>query len=171
MENTPQGQIYKPELLPRRGELFAWLCAIALVITWIIVAVVGKPIPAGVKFLGVFLVFAASSISLGNWMDRHTILIIEENGVRYTNKLRKVFLKWEQIDKVEVFNSSWGKKVQIFGSIQHFSFRTLGEIELGGKTKGRMGFARGEEILTTILSRSNLKEIEHSGSSYYYARR
>jgi len=121
-------------------------------------------------FLAIFFLFAALSISLGNWIDRRTLMRIEPSGVSFRNGLRNVHLEWPEINRIEVLNSSLGSKVRVYGEKAHFNFRTLGEFKVGGETKGRMGFAEGETILRIILKNSELIEVEHAGNSYYYAR-
>jgi hypothetical protein len=80
-------------------------------------------------------------------------------------------VSWDEIEQVQVFNSSWGKKVRVIGGEQHFDFRTLGELTVSGEVKSRMGFREGEKILSLILAKSGLRQVEQSGNSYYYARK
>ena len=47
----------------------------------------------------------------------------------------------------------------------------LGELTMSGEVKGRMGFVQGEKILHQLLVKTGLIEIEHTGNSYYYARK
>jgi hypothetical protein len=162
-------QEYRPELLSRRGEALAWGSALLVVAAWIVLGVSGRSAPAAVPVLAVFLLLAALGISLSNWMDRQTRILIDPHGITFHNGLRHTHLVWPQIRQVQVFPSPWGRKVEIVGPDSHFSFRTMGEVKVQGDVKGRMGFKQGESILKLILERAHLKQIEHPGSGYYYA--
>jgi hypothetical protein len=161
---------FHPELIPRKGERTAWLLfAIALVflavslwsadaLTWLAIVLV------------VLLFFSAGSISLGNWVDRKTVLNLDADGIRFQNGLRKVFMGWDEIQAVNVIESAWGQRVQVRGPATHFTFRTLGEVWMQGELKGQMGFTEGESILKEILQNSALKVSETTEKVRYYSR-
>lgn len=151
-------QEFRPEILPRRGEWTAW--GLWLVVTLVFWAMrrLGT-IPAWAWVLWGFLLFSAVSISLGNWMDRHTVLSIGMEGIEFTNGLRHVNLAWSDVLKVSVFPASLGRTVQVEGRDAHFRFKTLGEFALGGQVRGRTGFSAGEEILQEIVRRSGLHRV------------
>jgi hypothetical protein len=170
MENEPFTGEFRPEQLSRRGERLAWLTAVLSFVAWTLLSLTGRPVLDVVPFMSFFFLFAAASISLGNWVDRRTVLRLEQDGVAFKNGLRNVHLAWDQIKEIQVFAANWGKKVRVIGGQAHFDFRTLGELKLGGEVKGRMGFEQGEFILRQILLATGLKEVEHNRNSYYYAR-
>ncbi len=161
---------YRPELLSRRGELIAWGSTLILGIGGLVLRLGGQPVPGVVFFLGVFLLLAALSISLGNWMDRHTLIRLDGKGIEFSNGLRHVYLPWQEIRQVYVLPSRWGDKVQVFGARAYFHFRTLGEVKVQGEVKGRMGFEKGEEILGAILLNGQLHAVERPGEGNYYVR-
>ncbi len=171
MNDEVMKQEFRPELLPRRGEVLAWLTTILWFLAWTILSLMGREIFRFVPVMAFLFLGIAASISLGNWVDRQTVLCLMENGVTFKNGLRTVYLTWDEINQIQVFGSSWGRKVRVIGELAHFDFRTLGELTMGGEVKGRMGFTMGEEILRQILQNTGLKEVEHTGNSYYYARR
>ncbi len=119
-----------------------------------------------------FFLFSAASISLSNWMDRHSILRLDIEGIAFKNGLRNVYMRWGQIQSIHVRPVQWGaKKVQVVGEHTHFAFRTLGEVEYKGEIAGRTGFTQGDKILRVILRASGLQLIEDSNTpGYYYAR-
>lgn len=160
---------YHPELVPRRGELNAWIFA-AMTAAGVYILHTTQRVPGWTWiFLG-FLVFSAISISLGNWIDRKATIVMEEKGIHFENGLRSVRLGWLEVQKVAVTPSRWGQNVQVMGERSHFGFKTLGEVQFQGKVRGRTGFAAGEEILDTILREANLHLIEQKENEYYYAR-
>jgi hypothetical protein len=161
---------FRPELIPRRGERIAWGASLLMLAAWAVLLALETPAHPLFMLLAVFLLLSALAISLGNWADRRTFIRLEADGVRFENGLRRAHLRWGEIRQVQVFPSTWGKKVRVLGEQAHFDFRTLGEVRLDGELKGRMGFADGELILQTILEKAALKEIEQPGKGYYYAR-
>lgn len=166
---------YHPELISRRGEAIAWTGVLLVIAGWVVLRLYGQPVPFMLPLLGVPLLLAALGISLGNWMDRHTALSLEPDGLAYHNGLRHVRLKWEEIQRVRVIPAPWGKKVQVFGRQAYFAFNTLGEVKVQGRTMGRVGFSAGDQILEQILSSADLHPVQSSESSgvgeiYNYAR-
>ena len=161
---------YRPELLSRRAELIVWVLALIVGITWLILVLTNATVHRSVPFMTGFLVLVGLGMSLANWMDRRTHIKTDQEGIVFTNGLRHTQLAWEDIRKVEVFPSNWGKKVRVYGAKAYFEFRTLAEVKVDGQIKGRMGFPAGEIILDQILDAANLKETEHTDSGYYYTR-
>jgi hypothetical protein len=161
---------FHPELLSRRGELTAWGLAFVVGLAWFVFSQSKLSSPVAFPILEAFLLFSALSISLGNWVDRHTVIHLGQGGIEFENGLRKASLKWEEINKIKVYPSAWGKKVQVIGSQAYFSFRTLGEVKYLGASRGRMGFAEGELILQRLLEAAHLGDLKKLNAGYYYAR-
>lgn len=166
--NSPQ--VYFPEVLSRRGEFTAWILFCLVLVGGLVLRLRTGSISYAVIFLGVFLLLSGFSISLGNWMDRHTYIEIKPGGIEFANGLRFSDLEWLEIFHVEIHPSSWGDKVHVRGVKSHFAFRTLGEVRVNQEIKGRMGFKDGDKILEVIIERSNLTEVEHSKPGKYYER-
>ena len=170
MQSEGERSQYHPELISRRGELTAWTLAILTTGAWIFLAIGDHRIFWGIPVLAVLLLLSALSISLGNWMDRQSVITVDPAGIKFTNGVRHAELGWHQIQQVKVYKHRWGDKVHVVGERSHFSFRKLGEVTARGQVKGRMGFADGEYILQTVLKSAGLREIEHDQEYYYYAR-
>ncbi|MCK5313953.1 MAG: hypothetical protein KAJ53_02470 [Anaerolineales bacterium] len=161
---------FKPEQVSRRGEFIAWGCAVLVGVLWLVLIWQGQAVTWAILLLEIFLLFAGTSISLGNWMDRKTLLRLDQKGISYKNGLRKVQMNWQDIRQVRVLPTRWGSKVQVIGEDAYFEFRTLGEVKIGGELKGRMGFEKGDEILQAIVIASDLQKTDDPGDGYYYAR-
>jgi hypothetical protein len=170
--NLAPAEAYQPVLLPRRGELIAWLCAIMCAVAWLVLHLAKSPVFIGLKILAALLIFISIAISMSNWMDRRTVLKIDPQGIAFENGLRKAQLGWQDIRRVEVISSSLGNKVRVLGDAAHFDFRTLAEVKLGGELKGQMGFQDGEKILKEIIQQADLKETGNpeEGCVYYVPR-
>jgi hypothetical protein len=162
---------YRPELLPRRGEWVAWGLALLVAGTWLWLLLSRQRASSALPLLAAVLFFSATSISMGNWMDRHTLLVVDADGVRFENGLRHIQMKWQEINEVRLFPATWGNKVQVFGENVYFHFHTLGEVKYRGEVRGKTGFAKGEEIMRHIILNSSLEIVDHLGEVYYYARR
>lgn len=161
---------YRPLLIPRRGEIIAWLLTLLVGAVSLVFILTGQRAPVFLWILALLLLLSAVLISLSNWVDRHTIIRIHTDSVDFRNGLRKVSLTWDQIQEIRIQSSEWGKRVQVYGDQAHFVFRTLGEVRLRGKLQGKMGFERGEDILRQLVENSQLRIADQSGDDYYYAR-
>jgi hypothetical protein len=164
-----------PELSPRRGEWIAWGTTSLVWGTWIVLIFAGQPTSFWLPLLGVPLGLIAMGISLGNWLDRHTVIRLDEESIYYSNGLRRVALQWDEIQEVRVLPAQWGQKVQVFGERTYFAFHTLGEVTANGKTLGRTGFVEGDFIVQCVLdeaqlSSSNQIDIGGQQDGYYYSR-
>jgi len=161
---------FQPELLPRRGEMNAWLMTLAATVGLFILNQTLEIVPGWTWVFCGFLAFSAVSISFGNWMDRRTYIALDADGISFENGLRRVRLSWHQIQKVAVLPARWGKSVQVLGENSHFSFKTLGKVQFQGEVRGQTGFTEGQTILDMILQETGLELIEETNSAYYYAR-
>lgn len=170
MQSEKEFEEFQPELIPRRGEIVSWGLALVVTVTWIIVAVSGKPVITPLPLLALFLVFSGVAISMGNWMDRRTRIITGMHEIAFENGLRHVRLRWEEIQQVKVFPSNWGKRVSVIGSECHFEYRTLGKVQVSGEVKGQVGFLAGDIILERILTAGNLGTVKQEGTGKVYSR-
>ena len=116
---------------------------------------------------GAFLVLSALSISLGNWMDRRSVIRLDADGITFENGVRSVRLAYPEVQGVAVIPTRLGKRVQVQGAQSHFTFKTMSETALGGQTL-RTGFADGQEILDAVLKECGFQlKAEKDGASYY----
>jgi hypothetical protein len=171
---SPKERTYRPDLLSRRNEVIAWgLFALALlgglISTWYVQSVGGE-LPTWV-YAGVGVVFVvAAGFSLGNWMDRRTVLKLADEGLEFSNGLRHVKVGWRDVSSLEVKRSPMGDAVRVTGPRSRFSFTVSGGMRFGGKRRSRFGFSNGEEIIKEIVKRSGLSLTGQNASGYYYAR-
>ena len=160
---------FRPELMPRKGEFNAWALAIGL---GIVLYLAISAWPDSLTFLVLFevvMVFFALAISLGNWMDRRTVLRLGADGVSFENGIRSTRLGWPDIQNVAVVETRSGKRVQVQGEQLHFTFKTLTVMSMFGQSV-HSGFANGQEILDMVLQSGNLKLTKEEQGVYYYAR-
>lgn len=166
---SSQEQTHRPELLPRQGERNAWIFTLLASLALGLLHLQGV-VSVFSWIFAIFLFISALSISLGNWMDRRTILRIAADGVSFENGLRYVSLTWPQINEVRIRPARWGKQIQVIGEQSHFSFNTLGELQFKGENRAKVGFAQGQEILKEILSASGLTKKQQNEQYAYYSR-
>lgn len=164
MENDLAPQEFRPEPMPRRGELIAWACTLLVGGAWCWLARSGQGVHPMIPLLAIPLLLAALSISLGNWMERATRLRLNGEGIAFQNGLRRVRLAWDEIRQVQVSPAHWGRRVDVVGENAHFRFYTLGEVKMAGKVRGRTGFVAGEWILKRILEQGDLHQRHHPGA-------
>ena len=161
---------FHPENISRRAEATLWALAILSLAALVLLRSRIAGVSPWYMVFVVLLAFSAASTTLGNWMDRKTVLILRLKGLDFRNGLRNVTLNWDEIQEVQVFPSRWGKQAHVVGSHAHFSFRTLSELTHRGETRAKMGFAQGEYIIEQIVNNSGLKEIDQTRNGCYYAR-
>lgn len=166
---------FKPEMATRRGEIIAWGTALLVNGAWLLLILFDQGFSVWLLVLGLPLFLVACGVSLANWIDRHSIMIVGEAGITYNNGLRSVDLEWGEIQEVRVLPAQWGEKVQVFGEHAYFGFHTLGEVKSNGKLLGRTGFKSGDQILARILEKSGLTEsklveLGDQQEGYYYSR-
>lgn len=160
---------YHPELLPRRGEWLAWLTGTGLLIGLFLAdrRLGDMALPYWI-FAGL-LIFFAMSISLGNWMDRRSLIRMGADGVAFENGLRSVRLAWSEIQHVTVMPTRLGKRVEVVGLQSHFSFKTIWSSGPGDQDM-RMGYSDGQKILEIIIRESGLSQQSERDGMVYYAR-
>lgn len=161
---------FRPEQNSRRGEFIAWGATLMVGLAWLVLTINNQDIPNAIPFLGIFLLLSSASISLGNWVDRRTVIRVSTDGIGFKNGLRNVRMNWDEIKQVRVIPTRWGSKIQTFSDTAFFEFRKLGEVKLSGNFTGKIGFKQGDEILQQIILKSGLQIIENQGEGYYYAR-
>ena len=146
--------------MPRRGEFTAWALALLLGLSLFIVSSSSQLS----LFLWVFegiLIFSALSISLGNWMDRRTVLRLSGDEIAYENGLRSVRLRWSEVQNVAVVEGKSGKRVQVQSADSHFTFKTLTVMNMFGQS-AQTGFEAGHEILNIVLHSADMKLTKES---------
>ncbi len=114
---------FRPELMPRRGEINAWLLTAAAALGLFFLNQTLDIVPGWAWIFCAFLAFSALSISFGNWMDRKTRVRLDADGISFENGLRRVRLGWPEVQKVAVLPARWGKSVQVLGEKSHFGFQ------------------------------------------------
>jgi hypothetical protein len=160
---------FHPEKISRRAEVTIWVLAVfSLAALTTLRFRVADVSPWYTVFVGLMYLSAAST-TLGNWMDRKTVLILRSDGLDFTNGLRDVSFNWDDIQEVQVFPSRWGTQAHIVGTLAHFSFRTKSELTHKGEIRAKMGFAQGEYIIEQILKNGGLQENDQTGKGRYYA--
>jgi hypothetical protein len=158
---------FYPELMPRRGELMAWLAGIGMLIGLFFATSRWGAQSFVFWTFAALLLFSAVSISLGNWMDRRSVIRLGADGIAFENGVRSVRLTWPEVQNVAVVPTRLGKRVQIQGAQSHFTFKTMSESTLAGQ-QIRTGFADGQEIFDTVLKECGLQvKAEKDGMTYY----
>jgi len=163
-------QVFRPKAIPRQGERNAWILTGFAFVATLVLFWRTSTLPGWITLLAVFLLLSAILISLSNWADRKTTLILKPGGLEFRNGLRNARLGWEQIERVSDIPDRWGRRVVVLGTGASFHFRMLSEIEIQGKVGGQMGFPEGETILQEIIQASGLSLMKKDEMGRYYAR-
>jgi hypothetical protein len=171
MQPASEMREYRPELIPRRGEITAWVLFLVVGAVWFVLILLHQRVAIPVPLMAGFMFLAAGSISLGNWMDRKTRLRLNDHEIEFQNGLRHVTLQWWQVREVQVSPAPWGKRVRVLAEKSYFDFHTLGEVKYRGEVKGRTGFVDGQEIVGQIIANSGLHIVGQPEGGYYVARK
>jgi hypothetical protein len=161
---------FRPEVISRRGEVTMWALAILSLAALVLLRSRAADVSLWYTVFVALMLLSAAGTSLGNWMDRKTLLILRPEGLDFRNGLRDVSFSCDEIQEAQVFPSRWGKQVHVVAANGHFSFRTKSELTHKGEIRAKMGFAQGEYILEQILKQSGLHETDHTEKGRYYAR-
>lgn len=162
---------FRPKNLPRRGEMIAWSMTLLLAAFWAWLSWRGfrvlPVVPGSTWLLGVVAVL----ISFSNWVERSTRLVLDEEGIFFSNGLRRVRLTWDEIEKIRLHRATLGngQTVEVLGQRGHFHFDTLGTAAAAGRPAVEIGFVEGEEILNTLISRCGFRRYEDGKNGVYYA--
>jgi hypothetical protein len=161
----------RPILMSRRVEAFTWLFAAVLFVTWWVLQSNRAAYAGTAVMLFAFTLFAASGISLSGWMDRRSSIRLDGGGIFFQNGLRRVGLKWNEIEQIRVLDARAGsKRVQVLGPRSFFEFRTLTRFTLNGRESARSGYEEGERVLGILLEKTGLIKTDSSSAHVYYAR-
>ena len=163
-------QVFRPETISRQGERNAWILTGFALIVVLVLFWRTSILPGWITLLTLFLLLSAIFISLSNWVDRKTTLILEPDRIVFRNGLRCVQLSWDQVERVYINADRWGQRVHVLGTEGNFNFRMLSEVEFQGKVRGKMGFPEGKSILKEIIHNSGLSLADIKDQDRYYAR-
>ncbi len=147
----------------------AWVTGLGMLVGLYLGATRLGELPFVFWLFGGLLLFSAFSISLGNWMDRRSLIRLDADGIAFENGIRSVRLTWPEVQNVAVIPTRLGKRVQVQSAQSHFTFKTLGESTIGTQ-QFRTGFADGQEILDAVLKNCNMKITAEKDGMVYYAR-
>ena len=160
---------FHPEKISRTGERNAWILTGVAVVACLLLWRVSAPSTLLLVTVA-FLLIAAFFISLSNWIDRKTTLILDPEGIKFQNGLRNVMMNWDEIERLRVVSDRWGERVHVSSNRNYISFRNLSDVKIQGKVRGQMGFPEGKEILQQIIQSSGLVLTEENDQGHYYAR-
>lgn len=161
---------FRPVIASRRSELSAWFLTLLSGGAWLVLALRDSPPTLFIPLFFFLFIFTAIGASLGNWIDRRTVLRLKPEGLDFENGLRKVEMNWEEIQEIQIIPSRWGQAVHVLGNGAHFRFRILANVVVLGKASERIGFEDGDKILGEILKKTGLQRVQRSQPGRYYAR-
>jgi uncharacterized membrane-anchored protein len=161
-------RVFRPEIQTHQNELFAWLMVIVGVIA--VFFLKDNPLFYWMMIFVIFVLLLAIGVSLSNWIDRRTQIIINGNELVFENGLRNIHLEWNEIKSVSVYPARWGERVLVESEKEHFSFTMMSDVHLLGKVQGQIGFAQGKTIMDEIIKLGKLTSMSVTDNTYYYSR-
>jgi hypothetical protein len=162
MAKPVESQTFRPALTSRKGEIGSWVSFFIAVFSGWVLLRQGSSLVWFIALFAALFLFVAIGTTLANWMERKTILTIQPEGVFFTNGLRRVFLKWEEIKELRILPARWGNSVHVIGDQAHFHYLLGGQVSVMGRGRERIGFTQGEQILKILMSRTGLTPLNSS---------
>jgi hypothetical protein len=163
-------ECYRPAGGGRRGEIVAWVCSLLMVgLVALLMSRQGK-VSALVMVLLVFFSGAAALVSFGNWMERHTQIVLDAAGVKYSSPLRRTAMAWGTVESLWLLPLGRGWRTVVRSRDGLFHFRTpppVSSIPSGGLT---IGFPRGERLTGLIRSLGRLTDLNRNGEAWVCTR-
>lgn len=163
---TNREETFAPAMPNRRGEAIAWLCAAGVGIAIAVIKLRGGTVTSVSIFLIVFFVGAGSLISLGNWMDANTTVLVSRNGLTYRNPLRTTELAWGSLESLEATSNRGGWRIVVEAQATRFAFSTSLKVRFGSRTVMLGGFPDGDRLAALIRGMAGLSEPQHRGRSW-----
>lgn len=160
----------RPIVGSRRPEATAWILALILAAVARIAPPEMQAVWFGVRAFGVYFGASALLMSVGNWLERNTVLALNSNEISLKQPMRTVHLAWKEVQRLEVRRSNQGSRVFVSGAAAQISFRLLAEVKIRDKIRDRYGFEEGEQIVSTIIEQAQLNQPRvETPTGYYYA--
>lgn len=164
---TPEADsVFRPATPNRRGEMFAWISALGMMIVFGILWARSGEIPLFPLLLMLGFWSTALMISFSNWMDLRTQVRVSPAGLRYRSPVRDVALDWREVRELRAgpVGGSW--RIAVNGEGGGFHFRTA--TVLGAKTARpfRYGFPEGARIVSLILGGAGLTAVSRVGGTW-----
>jgi hypothetical protein len=161
---------FHPAPTKRRNEFTGWFLVFMSAGAWWVLASRENSLAGFVAIFFFLFLFVAAGTSLFNWMERHTVILLSDDGVKFENGLRTLAMSWGEIEKVQVLPSRLGNSVHVIGSKGHFHFQMAVDLRAPGRPAERIGFNEGTLILSEILKSTGLQRVESNNPGRYYAR-
>jgi hypothetical protein len=160
--------VFKPEHT-RRGEWVAWMIALALALAMALQTVLSGSVDAIVRVLFIIVLIAACLITYANWMERNTLVCVSPAGVEYRSPLRKVELRYSQIQEIWLAPSRSAWRISVLGETGHFNFQTLVTLEsIAGSAI--MGIAGGKQLAAHLIRASGMLNPDNQDGIWIWKR-
>jgi hypothetical protein len=161
-----EDRIFQPTVPNRRGELFAWISALGMVIVFGVVFARSGRVPVFPLLLLLGFWSAALMISFSNWMDIRTQVSVSPAGVHYRSPVRDVPLDWGQVCELRAVRVGGSWRITVEGEGAGFHFRTATVLGANTARPFRYGFPEGELLVSLILGGASLTEISRGGDTW-----
>jgi uncharacterized membrane-anchored protein len=148
----------------------AW--ALAAVATSVGVSLVSlnRQLPLVFWLSFVLLLVVAIAITFSHWLERRTMIILEDESVIFQSPLRSVMLPWEQIEKLACIKIQRGWRFMVSGKQAAFRFQSMITLRSGFGREVRSGYDRGLEIARFIQHSAKLDQVSQQDQVWIYSK-
>lgn len=126
--------------------------------------------PLSLWITTVIMLLIALAISFSYWLERRTLVIIEDKCLRYESPLRKIIFQWDEIHELWCLSIRGGWRFTISSSTDAFRFETLNVRQFGSGREVRSGFTDGKRIAALVQKRADLRILDRQDRLWIYRR-
>ena len=159
---------YRPILSKSSGIITPWLLFGISALVWCYLYLRGFTPPPSLWIPSVIMLLVALATSFNYWLEKQTVILIEEQGVCYQSPLRRVTLHWAQIHELWCHSFRGGWRFTISDSAEAFRFVTLKVLQFGSGREVCSGFIDGKRIAQLVQQRADLRVLERQDRVWIY---
>ena len=159
-------EVFKPEKVPFRGGIIAWISTILTAIVMIIFSIRTGEVPCLAIQIFCFFFIAAILITFSSWVDSKTIILVTPSHISYRSPFRKFLQNWDQISEISLVKAGNFWRVWVQGDQSSFAIRVSTEPGSESQLERFLDLPEGDRLVRIICGMSKFSEIEHVGNKW-----
>jgi hypothetical protein len=147
---------------------------------WVLTAVAGsvgaslfylsRPLPLIFWASFLLLLLVALAITFSHWLERRTMILLDDQSVSFRSPLREVTFGWNEVEKVLCVKIQGGWRFMVVGTAAAFRFQSLVTLRSGFGRTVRSGYAKGVEMATFIRRLAGLDQVHQEDQVWIYSK-
>lgn len=161
---------YKPVPPNPSGLRMGWLLFGISALAGVYMAIFQVDIPTIYWIASGVLLVVALAISLSQWLEGRTVITVMHDGIQFQSPLRKLKLRWSEIDELWCGKIQGGWRFMVSGLQAAFRFQSLIVLRSGTGKQVRSGFEEGQKIAHHIFRAAGLSHQEQQDDIWIFRR-